>query len=95
MDSFANLLLFISQFVLLIVSVSSGEGPPVPIPNTEVKLASADNTWLEAAREDRSMLTQGEAGATVPAFCRPKTGNYKYVLIVSGLIHRELQRKQV
>ena len=23
------------------------------IPNTEVKLASADNTWLETAREDR------------------------------------------
>ena len=26
---------------------------PVPIPNTEVKLASADNTWLETARKDR------------------------------------------
>ena len=24
--------------------VSSGEGPPVPIPNTEVKLAIAENT---------------------------------------------------
>ena len=24
-----------------------------PIPNTEVKLASADNTWLETAWEDR------------------------------------------
>ena len=40
-----------------IVGVSNGEGPPVPIPNTEVKLTSADNTWLEAAREDRSMPT--------------------------------------
>ena len=31
----------------------SGEGPPVPIPNTAVKLTGADNTWLETAREDR------------------------------------------
>ena len=31
------------------------EGPPVPIPNTEVKLISAENTWLEAAWKDRSM----------------------------------------
>ena len=35
------------------VGVDYDEGPPVPIPNTEVKLASADNTWLETAREDR------------------------------------------
>ena len=32
--------------------------PPVPIPNTEVKLQSADNTWLATAREDRSWRTQ-------------------------------------
>ena len=36
-----------------IVGVYDEEGPPVPIPNTEVKLASADNTWLETARKDR------------------------------------------
>ena len=41
-----------------IVGVFSDEGPPVPIPNTEVKLLSADNTWLEAAREDKAMPTQ-------------------------------------
>ena len=40
------------------VGVFSDEGPPVPIPNTEVKLISADNTWLEAAREDKAMPTQ-------------------------------------
>ena len=40
------------------VSVINAEGPPVPIPNTEVKLCSGDNTWLETAREDSSMLTQ-------------------------------------
>ena len=30
-----------------------GEDPPVPIPNTEVKLTRADNTWRAAAWEDR------------------------------------------
>ena len=40
------------------VGVFNGEGPPVPIPNTEVKLTSADNTCLETDREDRSMPTQ-------------------------------------
>ena len=34
------------------------EVPPVPIPNTEVKLIRAENTWLEAAREDRSVPIQ-------------------------------------
>ena len=43
---------------ITIVGVFNGEGPPVPIPNTEVKLTSADNTCLETDREDRSMPTQ-------------------------------------
>ena len=37
----------------IIVGVDCDEGPPVPIPNTEVKLICADNTWLVTAREDR------------------------------------------
>ena len=40
------------------VGAIGGEGPPVPIPNTEVKLISAENTWLEAARENRAVPTQ-------------------------------------
>ena len=36
-----------------IVGVDCDEGPPVPIPNTEVKLICADNTWRVTAREDR------------------------------------------
>ena len=36
-----------------VVGVDCGEGPPVPIPNTAVKLTCADNTWLATAREDR------------------------------------------
>ena len=40
------------------VGVYDDEGPPVPIPNTVVKLIRAENTWREAAREDRSVPTQ-------------------------------------
>ncbi len=40
-----------------IVGVDNGEGPPVPIPNTEVKLTSAEDTCLETDWENRSMPT--------------------------------------
>ena len=40
-----------------IVSALNAEGPPVPIPNTEVKLCSGDNTSREAVREDSPVLT--------------------------------------
>ena len=36
-----------------IVGFDCDEGPPVPIPNTEVKLVCAENTWRVTAREDR------------------------------------------
>ena len=39
------------------VGVNDAEGPPVPIPNTEVKLSGAENTWLVTARENREMPT--------------------------------------
>ena len=38
--------------------ISGGDGkrvPPVPIPNTEVKPLSAEGTWLDTAREIRSL----------------------------------------
>ena len=38
---------------LIQVGVDCDEGPPVPIPNTVVKLICAEDTWLEAARENR------------------------------------------
>ena len=43
-----------------IVGTDCDEGPPVPIPNTEVKLICAENTWRAAAREDRTVPTQKE-----------------------------------
>ena len=38
----------------------NAEGPPVPIPNTEVKLCSAENTYLATDRENRSLPTYYE-----------------------------------
>ena len=35
------------------VGVDDGEVPPVPIPNTEVKLTCAEDSLLETARENR------------------------------------------
>ena len=42
-----------------IVGVNCYEVPPVPIPNTEVKLIYVEDTWLVTARENRSMPTPG------------------------------------
>ena len=39
------------------VGVTNAEGPPVPIPNTEVKLCSGEDTWREAARENSTTRT--------------------------------------
>ena len=56
------------------VSIFNAKGPPVPIPNTEVKLCSADNTCLETSREDRSMLTPiGHSNAKGPPVPIPNT----------------------
>ena len=41
-----------------LVGVDYGEGPPVPISNTVVKLTGAENTWLATARENRLTPTQ-------------------------------------
>ena len=43
--------------MFIIVGIFNDEGPPVPIPNTEVKLICAEDTWLEAAWKNRSMPT--------------------------------------
>ena len=47
------LILVVAYAIIKIVGVDCDEGPPVPIPNTAVKLICAHNTWLETAREDR------------------------------------------
>ena len=40
-----------------LVGVDDGEVPPVPIPNTEVKLTRVEDTWLVTAWENRAMPT--------------------------------------
>ena len=35
------------------VGIDNDEGPPVPIPNTVVKLIRAENTWWATAWKDR------------------------------------------
>ena len=42
---------------LLLVGVDDAEGPPVPIPNTEVKLCGAENSALATRCENREMPT--------------------------------------
>ena len=41
------------QAFKFIAGADDAEVPPVPIPNTAVKLGRAENTWLETAWEDR------------------------------------------
>ena len=54
------------------VGITNAKGTPVPIPNTEVKLCSAENTWLETAREDRSMPTQASKDARMVSVTNAK-----------------------
>ena len=49
------------------VGVNDDEGPPVPIPNTEVKLVGGENTCLATDREDSTMPTQKTATAIAAA----------------------------
>ena len=52
----------------LIVGVDYDEDPPVPIPNTVVKLIRAENTWRAASRENRSMPAQRSFSTTALIF---------------------------
>ena len=68
------------------VGVFNGEGPPVPIPNTEVKLTSADDTCLATSRENRSMPTQ-RLWQTVKAFA--------YASLAQPVEHAAVNRRVV
>ena len=57
---------FDSDYLHHTVGAFNGEGPPVPIPNTEVKLASAEDTCLETDWENRSVPTQIETARLLP-----------------------------
>ena len=53
MLKFFRISLFNFEGTSLKVGVDCDEVPPVPIPNTEVKLIYVENTWRVTAREDR------------------------------------------
>ena len=38
-----------------LIGVDDAEGPPVPIPNTEVKLCGAENSALATGRKNKAM----------------------------------------
>ena len=50
------------------VGVDDNEGPPVPIPNTEVKLVGAKDTWLATARDNRKTPTLKQSPNRVAVF---------------------------
>ena len=51
----SNLLNFGTLFSFQLSGGNDEMVTPVPIPNTAVKHLSADNTWLETARESKSL----------------------------------------
>ena len=51
------------------VGHNNAEGPPVPIPNTEVKLCGADSTVLETVREGRTWPTPRPEKVASPWGC--------------------------
>ena len=58
------------QSIALKTGANGDEVPPVPIPNTEVKLISVENTWLATAWEDRTVPVQiTERSKTFSAYC--------------------------
>ena len=66
------------------VGAFNGEGPPVPIPNTEVKLTCADDTCLETDWENRSVPTPG-------GFCPPEF----YASLAQQVEHAAVNRRVV
>ena len=52
MNKMRSILLALARSVNA-VGADGDEGPPVPFPNTVVKLVCVDNTWWATAREDR------------------------------------------
>ena len=74
------------------IGVNGNEGPPVPIPNTVVKLMSAENTWLEAAREDRTTPIQSAGLRKSNRLSLKKKVEKEYALIAQSVEHAAVNR---
>ena len=57
------------MYLNFIFGDNDAEVTPVPIPNTVVKLCSADDTWREAVRESRSSPEQKRERNVRSFFC--------------------------
>ena len=66
------------------VGDDDGEVPPVPIPNTVVKLIRAENTWRAASRENRSMPQQKRTVLAV-LFLLPENPQGRLFLLCLGM----------
>ena len=53
-------------------SADDDEVTPVPMPNTEVKLISAENTWMETSWEDKKVLAFFMGIRKYSLFCYPE-----------------------
>ena len=73
-----------TERLLRIVSATNAEGPPVPIPNTEVKLCSGENTLRETVREDSSVLTLTKESGEIRFPKVKKKGREKHKTILNG-----------
>ena len=68
------------------------EATPVPIPNTEVKLISVENTWLATAWEDRAVPVQTQKGLknqTFLAYC-PLAQSVEHLTVNQGVASSSL-----
>ena len=70
------------------VGVNDDEGPPVPIPNTEVKLIGGENTCLATDREDSTMPTPDSSCETAAAVFCPSPDKYFPIVIKDTLFSR-------
>ena len=70
--------------------VDYDEDPPVPIPNTVVKLIRAENTWRAASRENRSMPQQKRTVLAV-LFLLPENPQGRLFLLCLGMVRRKTE----
>ena len=84
-----SLIVQLSGCVVGKITISGGydEGdPPVPIPNTEVKPFSAESTWLDTAREDRSPPDSTVAESTAFRCIYSSVAQWQSTRLLTGLL---------
>ena len=62
-----------------LIGVDDAEGPPVPIPNTEVKLSGAEDSAPGTGCENREMPTQASKACKYSSIAQSVVATYIYV----------------